>query len=113
MKGAQLGVPGGKCKPPRDVRAEVVENSAIRITWTDASDNEGGFRVDRKIGGAAWTPIAYRPPRIQGHPENPQQWIDYLAPPGKPLSYRVVSVDEKDSDEGASTPTDSVEIHSK
>ena len=83
---------------------------AVRITWTDASNNEAGFRVDRKIDDGAWTTIAYRPPRIQGDANNPQMWLDYLAPIGRPLVYRVVAVNSKDDDQGASEPTSPVTL---
>jgi len=108
MKGAQVGDVAGNLAPPKGVRAETSEGVAVRVAWTDASDNEAGFRVDRKVAGGKWTPIAYRPPRIQGDANNPQVWMDYLAPPGKSLVYRVVAIDSKDSDRGASEPSSPV-----
>ena len=48
---------------------------------------------------------AYRPPRLQGDPENPRSWVDFTAPPGKDLTYRVVGLSSDDSDKGASKPT--------
>ena len=110
MKGAQVGEVGGKLAAPQHVRVDLLENTAARITWTDASKNEAGFRVDRKIGDGAWTTIAYRPPRIQGNENNPQMWIDYLAPCGKALVYRVVAVNGKDNDQGASDPAPAVTL---
>jgi len=107
--GAQVGDVGGKVTPPKSVRAEVLKGVAVRITWSDASKNEAGFRIDRKID-EQWMTIAYRPPRIQGDPNNSQQWIDYLAPTGVPLAYRVVAVNSKDDDHGASDPTRPVTI---
>jgi hypothetical protein len=110
MSGAQVGDPGGKLKPPSHVRATICQNHRVHITWDDASNNEIGFRVDRRIAAGRWTPIAYRPPRIKGHAENPQMWIDFLAPAGKPLQYRVVALNGKDNDDGASQPTPEVEL---
>ncbi|HUT10535.1 MAG TPA: hypothetical protein VMY42_08565 [Thermoguttaceae bacterium] len=110
MLGSQVGDPGGKLKPPTGVKAEVHQGDAVEITWTDASDNEVAFRVDRRIAEGRWTPIAYRPPQIAGHEENRPMWIDYLAPPGKPLAYRVVSLNGKDNDEGASDPTSALTL---
>ncbi len=112
MPGAQIGDVGGKLARPSQVRAAVLGDVAIRINWTDASDNEAGFRVDRKIDDDRWTAIAYRPPRIQGDKNNPQMWIDYLAPRGKPLVYRVVAVNGKDDDQGASDSTPAVTLAS-
>jgi len=112
MAGAQVGDPGGKLNPPGNVKAEIHRRDALQITWVDGSNNEVGFRVDRRIGAGPWTPIAYRPPHIAGHPQNPQAWIDFLAPPGRPLVYRVVSLGGKDNDEGASAPTAAVTLES-
>ena len=94
----------GTPAPPTDVRAAITPaGDAVRITWKDASDNEVGFRVERRIGEGPWHTIAYRPPRIQGAKENPQEWVDHLASPGKPLSYRVVAINA--ADEGGVSDT--------
>ncbi|MEI7834670.1 MAG: hypothetical protein WCJ56_15905, partial [bacterium] len=95
--------PAESPKAPVDVKVTAIEGAGSKISWTDASDNEIGFRVDRTLdGGATWTPIAYRPPHIEGTPENLQEWVDYMAPAGKASAYRVVACDGKDSDAGAS-----------
>jgi hypothetical protein len=112
MKGAQVGDPGGRLRSPTDVNAEVYEHDAVRITWRDGGPGEVGFRVERQIDGGRWTPIAYRPPCITGHAENRQAWIDFLAPPGVPLSFRVVAIDSKDDDRGASQPVGPVVLPS-
>jgi hypothetical protein len=104
MKGAQVGDPGGRLQPPTEVKAEIHEQDAVLITWRDGGSGEVGFRVERRIDGGRWTPIAYRPPRISGHPENRQAWIDHLAPPDAPLSFRVVAIDSRDDQRGASQP---------
>jgi hypothetical protein len=89
--------PPGRPAPPTDVRAAIVPaGDAVRVAWKDASDDEIGFRVERRMGDGPWHTIAYRPPRIQGAPENPQEWVDFLAPPGEPLSYRVWAVNAQD-----------------
>jgi hypothetical protein len=113
MQGSQVGDPGGKLVPPRNVKAVPYEGDAIYITWKDASQNEVGFRVDRKIADGAWTPIAYRPPQIVGDASNRPEWIDFLAPRGKPLVYRVVALNSKDNDDGASDPTQTVMLRTK
>jgi hypothetical protein len=102
--------PAGTPEPPKAVKA-VAAHDAVRITWTDASENEIGFRVERSMdGGKTWTRIAYRPPHIEGHKENPQEWLDFLAPSGKELTYRVVALDAKDGDAGASKPVGPVKL---
>jgi hypothetical protein len=106
----QTEVPKKRPSAPKDVRAMVHEADAVRITWKDTSDVELGFRVDRQIGGGKWHTIAYRPRQSHGHERNPAQWIDFLAPPGKKLRYRVIACDSQDSDRAASRPTDPVRL---
>lgn len=110
MKGSQVGDPGGKLTPPSSIQAKAFEGDAVRITWKDASKNEVGFRVDRKIADGKWTAIAYRPPQIVGDANNRPEWIDYLAPAGKVIVYRVVALNAKDNDDGASDPTKPVTL---
>jgi hypothetical protein len=97
-------------KPPTKVTAAVYQDDAVKITWTDASDNEVGFRVDRRLGDGKWHVIAYRPPRIQGDADNAQEWVDFTAPPRKELTYRVVAINADDNDKGASEPTEKIRL---
>lgn len=96
--------PAGALTAPTGVSAEVdMDNYAITVTWTDASDAEIGFRVERRIAGADnWKTIAYRPRHSQGHAESEQKWIDFMAPAAEELEYRVVAVNCNDDDSGAS-----------
>jgi len=110
MKGSQVGDGPDRPAPPADVKAEIYKNSAVKIAWRDKCDGEAGFRVDRKIAGGRWTPIAYRPPQITGHTDNPPVWIDFLAPSGRELVYRVAALNAKDDDSGASKPAPAVKI---
>ena len=110
MKGAQVGNGPAKPAPPVDAKAEVYENDAVKITWKDKCEGEAGFRIDRKIAKGKWTPIAYRPPQITGHADNRPEWIDFLAPSGKELIYRIVALNAKDDNSGASKPTAAVQI---
>ncbi|HEX5270172.1 MAG TPA: hypothetical protein VFW33_06795, partial [Gemmataceae bacterium] len=80
------------------------------VAWAEASGGALGYRVERRIGEGKWQVIAYRPPRPQGDPENPPEWVDFTAPPGKELTYRVVAVNADDSDKGASKPTEAVTL---
>ena len=95
---------------PADVAARVHESDAVRITWRDTSDSELGFRVDRRMDGGKWRAVAYRPRRSRGHERNPTEWVDFTAPPGRRLAYRVVACDAEDSDAGASRETRPVVI---
>ena len=90
--------------PPTDVKAAMHDTDAVDITWSGGA-NAVGIRVERKIAGGKWQAIAYRPPQVQGDPENPRQWIDFTAPTGKELVYRVVALDADDSDKAASAAT--------
>jgi len=110
MKGAQVGDGPAKPTPPADVKAAIYKGSAVKITWKDKCDGEAGYRVDRRIADGKWRAIAYRPPQITGHADNPPAWIDFLAPSGKTLVYRVVALNAADNDTGASTPTAGVTI---
>jgi hypothetical protein len=109
-KGGQ-NLPEGRPAAPNNVKAEPYQGDAVKISWTDVSDNEIGFRVQRSSdGGRTWTTIAYRPPQIDKSPANPPEWVDFLAPPGKKLIYRVVALSIEDDDASASNPTLPVEL---
>jgi hypothetical protein len=102
--------PPGPPAAPTNVTAAVYEEDAIKITWTQPSGSPIGFRVERRIGEGKWQAIAYRPPRVQGDPENLQAWADFTAPPGKELTYRVVALNADHNDKGASKPTEPVTL---
>ncbi len=91
--------------PPADAKAEIFEGDAVKISWSDTSDAELGFRVERRIEDGPWHTVAYRPRRSRGHPNNPQEWVDFCAPPRRTLTYRVVACDAADSDKAACPPT--------
>ena len=83
---------------------------AVKVVWEPGSDSAAGCRVDRRIGGGKWQIIAYRPPRLQGDPDNAPEWVDFSAPPGKELTYRVAAIDADDNDKGVSKPTETVTL---
>ncbi len=112
---AKLGVPApltaaGRCVAPTNVTVAVYQADAVKVDWEGASEGAIGFRVERRIAGGKWQVIAYRPPRPQGDPENPREWIDFTAPPGKELTYRVAAIDADDNDKGASAPSEAVSL---
>lgn len=102
--------PAGPLQPPSNVRAEPYQGDAEQITWKDETANEIGFRVERQIGDGKWAVIAYRPPQREADPLNPPAWVDFLAPPEQPLRYRVVAINGRDDDSGASAPTPAVTL---
>ena len=90
--------------------AAAYQEDAVKVAWEPGSDGAAGYRVDRRIGDGKWQVIAYRPPRLQGDPDNPQEWVDFTAPPGKELTYRVAAIDADDSDKAVSKPTEAVTL---
>jgi hypothetical protein len=102
--------PPGDPNAPTKVAAKVYQDDAVEITWTDVADNEVGFRVERRIGEGKWQVIAYRPPHLEDDSENPQAWVDFTAPTGKELTYRVVAVNSADADKGASPATGPIRL---
>ena len=46
---------------PSGLSAAAVSNSSIALTWTDASTNETGFRVEQSSDGVSFTQIAVTP----------------------------------------------------
>lgn len=95
--GALLTCPSGPLSPPVDVVAQAI-GDAVSVTFTDTSEHEIGFRIDRKSGDGAWQTIAYRPRQSYGHAQNPAGWVDYLAPRAVPLHYRVAAINCADDD---------------
>jgi hypothetical protein len=98
--------PAGRPSAPADVRADVHGGVAVRVVFTDTGDNEIGYRIERRVdGGAAWTTVAYRPRQAEKHAHNPPAWIDFMAPRGVPVRYRVLAVGANDANDAASAPT--------
>jgi fibronectin type 3 domain-containing protein len=57
----ELGAGGGPTAPnaPSGLSATAVSSSQINLSWTDNSDNEDGFRIERKTGaGGTYSQIA-------------------------------------------------------
>jgi PKD repeat protein len=48
----------GPPAPPSNLSATAVSDSRIDLAWADKSDDEAGFRVERRTGAGAWGPIA-------------------------------------------------------
>jgi len=46
---------------PLNVVAQVIAKNRIRVSWTDASNNETGFMVQRSTNGSTWSSIATVP----------------------------------------------------
>ena len=56
--------------PPLALDAIIYINNDIELLWTDSSDNEDGFKIDRKIEDSEWV-------EARGiTSENVESWID-------------------------------------
>ena len=57
---ANVNVPvcGTAPDAPGDLTATAVSSSEIDLSWTDNSDNEDGFKIERKISGGTYSVIA-------------------------------------------------------
>jgi transcriptional regulator CtsR len=49
---------GGKPSAPTNLKAVAASSSQINLTWVDTSDNEKGFKIERKAAGGSWKEIA-------------------------------------------------------
>lgn len=69
------------------------------LTWTDNSDNETGFRVERRVGEGNWAMLAETAANVQSY-------HDSALTRGERYSYRVRAF----SSAGASDPTNEVQV---
>ena len=74
--------------PPTDLTGTVISLEAVKITWQDNSNNEAGFKVERRQGSGSWQEAAIRP---QDWP----QWTDTGLTAGTEYSYRVYAYNSK------------------
>lgn len=44
---------------------------AVTLSWTDNSMNEGGFKIERRIGTGDWTPLTELPANTRGYTDSP------------------------------------------
>lgn len=65
--GGDPGTPPGAPAAPTGLTATAAGDSAIHLTWTDASSDETGFRLERRTGGGAWTEIETLPAGATSH----------------------------------------------
>ena len=75
--------------PPPNVDAVPQSSSVVSVTWTDGSNNEEGFRVERSAdGGASW--VTYYTAGM----DNTALWDDGAAPEQQ-VCYRVIAFNAK------------------
>ncbi len=64
--------PSGPSVPaaPGGLHATTVEYNRVVLAWTDNSDNETGFRIERAIGAGAFTLVGTVGPNVAGFTDN-------------------------------------------
>ena len=67
---------------PRALQAEVLPGLRIHLQWLDFSDNESGFRVERRRRGEPYQSVGTTPANIT-------QWVDESVQPGVEYFYRI------------------------
>ncbi len=72
---------------PTELSGEPLSGTQILLSWIDSA-NEGGYRVERRIGEAAWAAIATVP-------TNSVSFLDTTAETGRYYNYRVVAFNER------------------
>ncbi|MGH2920726.1 MAG: fibronectin type III domain-containing protein, partial [Gaiellaceae bacterium] len=71
-------------RAPLNLGATGVSQSQIDLTWTDASDNEQGFQVERRTGNPFVAPVI-----VATLPANTTSWSDQQLPADTSFGYRV------------------------
>lgn len=79
---------------PTSLSATAVLPWTINLSWTDTSNNETGFRVQRSLNASTWSPLATVAANTTSYP-------DTSATPGTPYYYRVIAYNSV----GDSTPS--------
>ena len=57
--------PGERPVAPTNVGVVATGGTSVRVTWTDASDNEDGFQVHGRLAGGGWRTVATAPANAQ------------------------------------------------
>jgi len=69
---------------PTAASASAVSSARVRLAWSDASDDESGFRIERSDGGGAWAPLA-------SAGANESAFDDTSVSPNSTYSYRLAA----------------------
>jgi hypothetical protein len=82
--GARLTTGTATLNPPTDLNAQVLSATQVKLTWTDTSVGESGFKIERSTDGVNFTPVG-----TAG--ADATSFIDSTAQPGKSYTYQVRS----------------------
>ncbi|MBL8529502.1 MAG: fibronectin type III domain-containing protein [Burkholderiales bacterium] len=66
-----VGGTGSDLAAPANLMGVAVSGSQINLTREDNSQNEDGFRIERQIGGGAWSRIAELPANTRAYTDSP------------------------------------------
>lgn len=69
---------------PSDINAVILSPASVRLEWTDQSNNETGFRIERQIVDGVWVKIG----QVE---QNKQVFIDDSIAAGLTYRYRVIA----------------------
>ncbi len=82
--------------PPAGLRSGDVSATTVSLRWTDDSDNEWGFTIERKSGDGAWEEVGIVN-------QNAESFTDSSAMPSTAYTYRVRSSNKAGYCSGAPT----------
>jgi len=82
---SEVNTTTGVC-PPSNLQAIVVSSSQINLSWTDNSNDENGFNVERKTGAGGTYSVVYTAP------PNTTTWSDTGLSAGTTYCYRVYAI---------------------
>lgn len=69
-KGDLMGTGITPPKAPSNLSAQALSDKQIKLTWSDNSDNEAGFRIERKSGTSSFISIATVDSNVTVHVDN-------------------------------------------
>ncbi len=72
---------------PTDLSATATSPTVVQLNWTDTSNNEAGFRVERRESASAYAPLTSLPP-------NSTAFQDSSASPSTSYLYRMIAMNE-------------------
>jgi hypothetical protein len=82
---------------PSDLSATSTAPTVVSLTWTDTSQNEAGYRIERREQATTFASLTSLPP-------NSTAYVDVSAQPARQYVYRIIAMNEG----GDSSPSNEV-----